>query len=481
MQKLFLKGLGITLLLNLLVKPATIFVVDIKMQNELGSETYGIFQTILNISFIFSMVLDMGMSNFMTRLIAQYPHLRVKYSNRLLTYRLILTMSYLIITSALFFFVGIPLKYWWILALLMLHQISIISVLYVRAFTAGLMKFKVDAFLSVVERSVYFILGLVLLKSMLFGKVSLESYIIIFVSSSFFSLLCALVVYIKYVSFPKFEWDKKFFQFTIRKTILYATLVIIMMMMSKLDVIFIKLFTSTDKGGFYQAGIYNGSYRLLDACWMFSVLFGIILLPIFSRLLKDKESTQSVLTSSFNLLISAGIAMAALSIGLRKEFFAALYGESGDSMALTWIFHALAFIPMCMTVVFGTLLTANGSLKRLNTYALISLGLMVVSNCIFVPLWGAMGAALSFFVGQSVLGITQYLDVQFSMKHKMAPNTWLKIGVLSLVLGILYVYHSYYSLSVLVYAGSLIGLWTVLVFGLRIIDLKQILKSFMGK
>mgnify|MGYP000872975233 CR=1 FL=1 len=60
MQKLFLKGLGITLLLNLLVKPATIFLVDIKMQNELGSATYGIFQTMLSFTFLFSMFLDMG-------------------------------------------------------------------------------------------------------------------------------------------------------------------------------------------------------------------------------------------------------------------------------------------------------------------------------------------------------------------------------------------------------------------------------------
>ncbi len=481
MQKLFLKGLGITLLLNLLVKPATIFVVDIKMQNELGSETYGVFQTILNISFIFSMVLDMGMSNFMTRLIAQYPHLRVKYSNRLLTYRLILTVAYLIITSGLFLLVGIPLKYWWIMALLMLHQISIISVLYVRAFTSGLMKFKIDAFLSVIERSMYFVLGIVLLKSAFFGKVSLYSFVLIFVASSAFSLVCAFVVYIKYVSVPKFEWDRKFFQFTIRKTILYASLVIIMMMMGRLDVVFIKLFSKTDEAGFFQAGIYNGSYRLLDACWMFSVLFGILLLPIFSRLLKQKESTTSVLTSSFNLLISAGIAMAALSIGLRKEFFTALYNDVNHTITQTWVLHALAFIPMCMTIVFGTLLTANGSLKRLNIFALIALAAMIISNCIFVPSWGSVGAAFSFCLGQTILGIAQYIDVQITMKHRMAKYTWLKIGFLALVIGTLFVYHTIQPFSTFSYIVLVIGFWTAIVFGLRIIDLKLILKSFLGK
>jgi O-antigen/teichoic acid export membrane protein len=81
MQKLFLRGLGITLLLNLLVKPATIFMVDIKMQNELGLDSYGIFQTMLNFTFLFSMLLDMGITNFMTRMIAQHPHMIHKYSN----------------------------------------------------------------------------------------------------------------------------------------------------------------------------------------------------------------------------------------------------------------------------------------------------------------------------------------------------------------------------------------------------------------
>jgi Polysaccharide biosynthesis protein len=97
MQKLFLKGLGITLLLNLLVKPATIFLVDIKMQNELGAHQYGTFQTVLNFTFLFSMLLDMGMTNFMTRMIAQYPHMIHKYSDRLFTFRLILVLVYVVL------------------------------------------------------------------------------------------------------------------------------------------------------------------------------------------------------------------------------------------------------------------------------------------------------------------------------------------------------------------------------------------------
>jgi O-antigen/teichoic acid export membrane protein len=173
--------------------------------------------------------------------------------------------------------------------------------------------------------------------------------------------------------------------------------------------------------------------------------------------------------------------MAALSIGLRKEFFTALYNDVNQTITQTWIFHALAFIPMCMTIVFGTLLTANGSLKRLNIFALIALTAIIISNCIFIPLWGAVGAAFSFFLGQTILGIAQYIDVQISMKHRMSKHTWLKIGVLALVMGALFIYHTIQPMSTLNYSLLIIGIWSVLVFGLRIIDLKLILKSFLGK
>src|SRR6218665_2157406 len=163
MQKLFLKGLGITLLLNLLVKPATIFLVDIRMQNILGKTSYGNFAAILNFTFLFSMLLDMGITNYMTKTIAQYPHLLRKYANRLFTLRLLLIAVYAIWTIILFYITNMDKHYAWILFCLIIYQISTITVNYVRAYTGGLLKFGLDAVLSVVERTIYFVLGLCLL------------------------------------------------------------------------------------------------------------------------------------------------------------------------------------------------------------------------------------------------------------------------------------------------------------------------------
>lgn len=477
MQKLFLRGLGITLLLNLLVKPATIFLVDIKMQNELGASSYGVFQTMLNFTFLFSMLLDMGITNFMTRMIAQHPHMIHKYSNRLFTFRLILVLIYVLWTVCLFFILRFPVERLWILGALIMHQISIITVNYVRAYTGGLLKFGLDAVLSVSERSIYFILGGLLIYTTLVEPVSLKWFVAAFVGSSGFSLLVATFFYLKIVAFPKIQWDTDFFKAIFRQSYPYAILVIIMMLTSRLDAVFIE---KLHPNGTKQVSYYTESFRLLDACWMFAVLFGSILLPVFSRVLKDNTSTTGIMTTALNILFSGGILMITLTIGIKEFLFDKLYDDANWYSYNAWIFHAITFIPMCFTVVFGTLLTANGSLRTMNQIAFLSLIIMSILNVVLVPFFGAVGAAIASLVAQSVLGVLQYLVVRYRMKHHLASNTWLKLTILSACLIIVMFLQIKFQWNQLYYVLGIGLLWMVLVFGLKIIDLVQVLKMLGG-
>ena len=378
MQKLFLRGLGITLLLNLLVKPATIFMVDIKMQNELGLDSYGIFQTMLNFTFLFSMLLDMGITNFMTRMIAQHPHMIHKYSNRLFTFRLILVLVYILWTVSLFFILRFSFEWLWVLGLLIMHQISIITVNYVRAYTGGLLKFGLDAVLSVVERSVYFVFGSVLIYTTFIEPLTLQWFAIIFVGSSTISLIVATIIYLRIVALPKLHWDSDFFKRNI----------------GKLELLY-------DEANWYS---YNA-----------------------------------------------------------------------------WIFHSITFIPMCFTVVFGTLLTANGSLRILNQIAFLSLVTMSILNVLLIPFFGAVGAAIASLVAQSTLGVLQYLVVRYKMKHRLASNTWLKLIVLSVLMVVAMFLEIKFQWNQLYYAFGIGLLWILLVFGLKIIDLVQVLKMLNSK
>lgn len=478
MQKLFIRGLGITLLLNLLVKPATIFLVDIKMQNELGSTSYGIFQTMLNFTFLFSMFLDMGMTNFMTRMIAQHPQMIHKYSNRLFTFRLVLILVYVCWTSILFFALNFKLEWLWVLFALIIHQINIITVNYVRAYTGGLLKFGLDAVLSVVERSVYFVLGFILIYSTWIEKISLELFVTAFVTSSFISLIVATIIYLKLVAFPKIHWDIDFFRAIFRQSYPYAILVILMMLTSRLDAVFIE---KLHPDGTNQVSYYTQSFRLLDACWMFAVLFGSILLPVFSRLLKENNSTSTIMTTSLNILVAGGTLMFAFTIGLKEIIFDLLYKEANFYSYNSWIFHALTFIPMCLTVVFGTLLTANGSMRTLNQIAFSALILVSLLNLILVPYLGAIGSAIATFAAQSTMGIVQYFVVRYRMKHYLLPRTWIKLSILIFSLSILMLLEVFFQIKPIIYGIVVFSVWSVMVFGLKIINLNQILNLLLKR
>jgi len=472
MQQIFIRGLGITLLLNLLVKPATIFGVDVVMQNQIGAKPYGDFSAFLNLTFLFSMLLDMGITNYMTRLIAQHPHLIRQYSHQLFTMRLVLAGVYVLWTVSLYFIIGFPIDYWWMLILLIIHQISINTVNYVRAYTGGLMKFELDAVLSVVERLVYLLFGVLLLYTTFIRPISLGWFVGIFVASSFISFLFAGFVYVSLVEFPKWKWNTIFFKAIFKQSFPYALLVILMMLNSRLDTVFIKLM---HPDGATQVSYYVQGFRLLDACWMFGILFGGILLPIFSRLLKEKESVSSIMTNAFNLLISAGLLMVVLSIGTREELFSALYVDANQMTYDSWIFLSISFLPMCFTLVFGTLLTANGSLRQLNIMAIIALSINILLNILLIPVLGAKGAAITTLTAQTVFGVLQWILVRYRMNERLQKAAWMKLASLGIVLGTMLVLRYVVEWNIIYWIATLFFVWFVWTFSLRIIDVRAVL------
>lgn len=480
MQKLFLRGLGITLLLNLLVKPATIFMVDIKMQNVLGTTNYGNYAPLLDFSFLFSTMLDMGITNYMTKTIAQYPHLLNKYANRLFTIRLILVLVYVIWTTSLFYLTTIDKHYLWILVCLMIHQISTLTVNYVRAYTGGLLKFGLDAILSVAERTIYFVLGLLLIYGLLvpIDEITLSIFVITTITCSGIAMILALFIYFKLVSFPKWHWDKVYFFSILKHSYPYAILVILMMVAYRSHTVFLK---QLHPNGGHEASYYTQGFRLLDACWMFGVLFGSILLPVFSRLLKEKKSTTGIMTTSLNILASGGIVMVGLTVGQLDTIFNELYTAKSPQVTNSWIFLSMSFVPMAFTIVFGTLLTANGSMRRLNQMVALGLLTMIILNVLLIPSFGAVGTAISLFVSQNVIGWLQYFEVKYTMKHDVAKYTWTKLGILSLAMLVAILVQQKLQLSFLVYSGAVLFVWFVLVFGLKIINIQQVLQILTKK
>jgi O-antigen/teichoic acid export membrane protein len=107
MQKKLLSGLFWVLLLNLIVKPFWILGIEVGVQNAVGNEMYGFYFAIFNLSYIFNILLDLGITNFNTRNIAQHPQLITKHLSGILGLKVCLLGLYLLVT----FTVGAMLGY----------------------------------------------------------------------------------------------------------------------------------------------------------------------------------------------------------------------------------------------------------------------------------------------------------------------------------------------------------------------------------
>ena len=69
-ERSFYSNLFFSLGLNLLVKPAAIFIIDAAVQNRVG-DAYGIYFAFFNLSLILSILFDLGINNLNIKLAAQ--------------------------------------------------------------------------------------------------------------------------------------------------------------------------------------------------------------------------------------------------------------------------------------------------------------------------------------------------------------------------------------------------------------------------
>ena len=98
MRRAFLTNLLLLLALNLLVKPFYILGIDAGVQRAVGTELYGMYAALLSLGFLLNIVLDLGITNYNTRHIAQHTPLMGKYLGGVAAARGGLMLAYAVLT-----------------------------------------------------------------------------------------------------------------------------------------------------------------------------------------------------------------------------------------------------------------------------------------------------------------------------------------------------------------------------------------------
>jgi O-antigen/teichoic acid export membrane protein len=236
-----------------------------------------------------------------------------------------------------------------------------------------------------------------------------------------------------------------------------------------------------------QSGIYALAFRLLDAVSMFGVLFAGLLLPIFARMLKKKEELGSMVQFSFLLLFVPAIIISFSSIFYDHQIMSLLYSknieltkESIELSASILRLLMVSFLGIATTYIFGTLLTANGSIRQLNFMAVVGMFLNIGLNLILIPHLQALGSAWASLATQVFTALAQTLLAVSILKLKI---NYRLIGKLILFIGfVLIIGYSSRMLGSWVLGYSLmIGVSALFAFSVRLINLRALAEIIQNK
>ena len=140
MQKKFVKNLFFILFLNILIKTFWILGVDRTVQNVVGASEYGFYSSLLSFSFLLNILLDLGITSYNNRNIAQHSHLLKKYFSGIILLRLALAFIYVTISIVAGWILGYNYKQLSLLMVLLLNQALAAFILYLRSNIFGFKK-----------------------------------------------------------------------------------------------------------------------------------------------------------------------------------------------------------------------------------------------------------------------------------------------------------------------------------------------------
>ena len=422
MNKEFFKNIVFLIAINLLIKPLYIFGIDRTVQNSVGESVYGMYLALFNFSFLLQIINDFGIQNFNSREIAQNRESLPHYLSGILSLKIILGTTYLVVLSIAAFVFRYEWHYFPMILSLGFYNILLSLSTYLRSNIASLGLYGLNSLLSVLDRLLLlFICPILLFVEPFKSSFQIQWFIDAQILTMFISCLVTFFLCYKRVKWVQMRFNRPFLLSILRGAMPYALAIFLMTIYTRTDVVMLeRMLTDGDK----QAGIYGSAYRLLDAVNVLGLLFAGLLMPMFSRQIKMGESVTVLLRFSFQILMVAALTCAGSVWFFRTDIMKLLYPEatpfSGDVLGVLMC----SFVAVSGTYIYSTLIGASGAVERMNRTFIVAFLLNIALNLVLIPWQKALGAAFSTFLTQ--------LFVLFSLiflSKKLVPGTQEQSGM----------------------------------------------------
>lgn len=475
LKRYFLSNLIVMVLLNVLVKPAWIFLIDRNVQFSVGHQEYGLYSALLSLSVIFNILLDFGITNYNNRNIANdNSQIHLSLPNMMVAKILFSIIYFSIIMLAAYFF-----KYdgHAIYLLFLLGGIQFLNsfLQFMRSNVSANHDFKIDSLLSVLDKVVMIIIcGFLLIYPSTRLSFQIEWYLYAQLLAYLLAILVSVFIIIKRyakINFEHFSWlEMKSFCL---KSMPYALLILLMGVYMRCDSLLLERMAGPEINS-----IYAEAYRILDALNMIGFLFAGILLPMFTRLIAKKVSVHEIVKTSANIMISVSLCILAHSLIYSEDIMLFLDHHAAPDLPRIYLFVIACFPAFCVMYIYSTLLTANGDIYLLIRIAFLGCVMSIGLNLLLIPGWHAIGTGMAAVCVQTtVAACSIYFCIR---KFSLAVDfRWLsKFLLLFVVLVLLNLACKNFAITLFPSIGLNIIVFIALVYSIKLWDKATIIAYF---
>jgi O-antigen/teichoic acid export membrane protein len=426
----------------MLVKPVWLFFIDRQVQNIIGYEEYGKYFAILNLSYVLFFLSDVGISNMLNQRIAN--HLPVNVI-QLLRIKFLLLFIYFLF----FCFVGwlTKISHWNILFAVIIIQALTSLLIFFRNIVTANQYFDVDAWFSIIDKSLMILFCGSILYTSLLGSISLVRFLEIqMICTSIAVMISFLFVVRKKLMVIA---DKENIETIIKQVVPFALIVLLMSVHYRLDGF---LLERIHPNGAMEAGIYASAYRLLDASNMVGYLASSFLVAFIARNLKEKEVMEDAILNTRHLLLFFSLGLVSFVMVFAPWIERMLYHSNLHYNAEIIQLCMAAFPGYCMVQIYGSVLTGAARFKQFTILLILSVLVNVILNIALIPSKGALGCCIAALFSQYFCGIATLI----MSKKKLG----ISYNIKSLLIYLLFTLF----LSAFFYFGknALISVWIIL-------------------
>ncbi len=437
MRREFVLNIVFLVLVNLIIKPFYTFFIETDIQNLIGPKEFGVYFSLFNLSYILQVVLDMGIHNYSNQYLAKNSANSQTFLSLALTTKAFLTLAFSILIFISALLLGYNKEMRFLLFLISFNQICISLIFFFRSSLAALGHYRSNSFISVIDKLIMILAFFYILH--ISTDMRLQFSLITFVGVrmvTYFITVCISWWLLYRLAQQSLRWhlDWDLMKDLLKKSLPFAIITIFMGLTNRTDAVMLERIL--DDGGL-QSGIYAASYRIYYALNTLGFLFSMLLLPMFSSLLSNRKELQHLVEMSLKIILVLSIGAVALIYLLRSEIMIYLY-KVDATLYGTQILMLLSFSFLCSSIiyVFGTLLTSNAKLKRLNYLFVLATVINITLNIVLIPQSGAYGAALASLITAIVVVIGQLYLSHTIVAIRLPLNHVLQIAIFSIIVAV---------------------------------------------